>query len=95
MWTMTMMRQNTVNDFIRRALASADIPTRLEPPCLSRDDWKRSDGLTLMLCAKGGFLVWDFTCNHTLAASFINRAVLGRVLLKPMQKRVMPRNIHF
>ena len=22
-------------------------------------------------------LVWDFTCSHTLAASFINRAVLG------------------
>ena len=48
------MRHNTViNDFIKRALASADIPARLEPSCLSRDDGKRPDGLTLMLWARG------------------------------------------
>jgi hypothetical protein len=29
------VRHNTVNDFIKRALASADIPARLEPSILS------------------------------------------------------------
>jgi len=24
-----------------------------------------------------GGVLWDFTCSHTLAASFLNRAVLG------------------
>jgi hypothetical protein len=67
-----------VNDLIKRALASADIPARLEPACLSRDDGKRPDGLTLMPWTTGRCLVWDFTCCHTLAASFLNKAVLGQ-----------------
>jgi hypothetical protein len=75
------MRHNTVNDLLKRALASADIPARLEPSCLSRDDGKRPDGLTLMPWARGKCLVWDFTCTHTLAASFINRAVLGQSIV--------------
>jgi hypothetical protein len=72
------LRHNAVNDLIKRALASADIPARLEPACLSRDDGKRPDGLTLMPWATGRCLVWDFTCCHTLAASFLNKAVLGQ-----------------
>jgi hypothetical protein len=35
------LRHNAVNDLMKRALASADIPARLEPACLSRDDGKR------------------------------------------------------
>ena len=27
--------------------------------------------------ANGKCLIWDFTCSHTLAPSFLNRAVLG------------------
>jgi hypothetical protein len=42
------MRHNTVDDFIKRALASADKSARLEPSCLRRDDGKRPDSLTLM-----------------------------------------------
>jgi hypothetical protein len=72
------MHHNTFNDFIKRASASADIPARLEPSCLSRDDGKRLDGLTLMPLARGRCLVWDFTCSQTLAASFVNRAGLDR-----------------
>jgi hypothetical protein len=53
---------NAVNDLIKRALASADIKARLEPACLSRDDGKRPDGLTLIPWATGRCLVWDFTC---------------------------------
>jgi hypothetical protein len=51
------LRYNAVKDLIKRAFASADIPTRLEPACLSRDDGKRTDGLTLMPWATGGCLV--------------------------------------
>jgi hypothetical protein len=72
------LRHNAVNDLIKRALASAEIPSRLEPSFLSRDDGKRPDGITLMPWANGKCLVWDFTCSHTLAASFLNRAVLGQ-----------------
>ena len=71
------IRHNAVNDLIKRALASADIPAMLEPSSLSRDDGKRPDGLTVMPWSNGRCLVWDFTCPHTLAASHLNKAVLG------------------
>jgi len=44
---------------------------------IAYNDGKRPDGLTLMPWANGRCLLWDFTCSHTLAASFFNRAVLG------------------
>jgi hypothetical protein len=71
------MRHNAVNDLIKRALASAEIPSLLEPSSLSRDDGKRPDGLTVMPWTNGRCLIWDFTCPDTLAASHINRAVTG------------------
>ena len=71
------IRHNAVNDLIKRALASADVPAMLEPSSLSRDDGKRPDGLTIMPWSNGRCLVWDFTCPHTLAASHLNKAVLG------------------
>jgi hypothetical protein len=80
------LRHDAVNDLIKRALASADIPSRLEPACLSRDDGKRPDGLTLMPWAIGRCMVWDFTCCHTLAASFLNKAVLGQGFVAEARK---------
>ena len=71
------MRHNAVNDLIKRALASADIPALLEPKSLSRDDGKRPDGLTVLPWANGRCLVWDFTCPDILAASHLNRAVVS------------------
>ena len=70
------IRHNAVNDLIKRALASADIPAMLEPSSLSRSDGKRPDGLTVMPWANGRCMVWDFTCTDTLAASNLNHAVL-------------------
>ena len=70
-------RHNAVNDLIKRALASADIPAMLEPNSLSRDDGKRPDGLTVLPWANGRCMVWDFTCPDTLATSHLNHAVLG------------------
>ena len=42
-----LSRHSAVNDLIKRALSSAEIPSRLEPPSLIRDDGKRPDGLSL------------------------------------------------
>jgi len=71
------MRHNAVNDLIKRALTSAGIPTILEPKSLCRDDGKRPDGLTVLPWANGRCMVWDFTCPDSLAASHLNRAVVG------------------
>jgi hypothetical protein len=71
------MRHNAVNDLIKRALASADIPAILEPNSLCRNDGKRPDGLTVLPWSNGRCLVWDFTCPDTLASSHLNRAVVG------------------
>ena len=48
------MRHNAVNDLIKRALASADIPALLEPKSDGRDDGKRPDG---PLCCHGQTVV--------------------------------------
>ena len=69
------MRHKAVNDLIKRALASADIPALLEPKSLSRDDGKRPD--VQPWWANGSCLVWNFTCPDTLAASHLNRAVVS------------------
>ena len=71
------MRHNEVNDLIKRALTSADVPSLLEPKSLSRDDGKRPDGLTVLPWANGRCMVWDFTCPDTLATSHLNHAVVG------------------
>jgi hypothetical protein len=71
------VRHNAVNDLIKRALASANVPAMLEPRSLSRDDGKRPDGLTMLPWANGRCMVWDFTCPDTLAVSHLNRAVLS------------------
>ena len=53
------------------------VPSLLEPNSLCRDDSKCPDGLTVLSWANGHCLVWYFTCPDTLAASHLNRAVLG------------------
>lgn len=69
-----LARHSAVNDLIKRALASAEIPSRLEPTCLTRTDGKRPDGLSLVPWREGKCLVWDFTCADTLAPSHVERA---------------------
>ena len=71
------MRHNTVNNLIKRALVSANVPSLLEPNSLCCDDGKRPDGLTVLPWANERCLVWDFLCPDTLAASHLYRAVLG------------------
>lgn len=72
-----LARHSAVNDLIKRALNSAEIPSRLEPLSLSRGDDKRPDGMSLTPWSRGKCLAWDFTCPDTLAPSHLNAAVSG------------------
>ena len=71
----------TVNDIIKRALLSAEIPSRLKPKSLlskNISDQKRPDGLTLIQWKDDRCLKWDdFTCPDTLAPSRLNLASTG------------------
>jgi len=74
-------RHSAVNDLITRALTAAEIPARLEPSCLLRNDGKRPDGLTLVPWSHGRCLVWDFTCpehGHKPPASSVNFCLHSR-----------------
>ncbi|XP_047986428.1 uncharacterized protein LOC125226486 [Leguminivora glycinivorella] len=66
-------RHHALNDIVRRALVSANVPCVLEPPGLCRSDGKRPDGLTLVPWERGRCLVWDATCVSTFATSHIGR----------------------
>ena len=71
------MRHNALNDLVKRARTSAEIPSRLEPSSLSRSDGKRPDGLTMMPWKQGRCMVCDVTYPETLAPSHLNHAVTG------------------
>ncbi|XP_063618720.1 uncharacterized protein LOC134791601 [Cydia splendana] len=64
-------RHASLNDVIRRALASVSVPAILEPNGIARDDGKRPDGMTLIPWRLGRTLVWDATCVDTLAPSHL------------------------
>lgn len=65
-------RHSELNNIIKRALVSADVPAVLEPTGLARTDGKRVDGMTLIPWSKGSTLIWDATCTDTFAPSNIN-----------------------
>ena len=64
-------RHTNVNFLLKKAFSSANYSANLEPVGLSRDDGKRPDGWTTFPYKRGKSLVWDFTCNDTLASSYI------------------------
>ena len=88
---------------IKKALASADIPSKLEPAGLCREDGKRVDGLTLVPWSRGSSLIWDATCTDTLAASNVKMsareagmAAENRARLKERKYRTLiEQNYHF
>lgn len=65
-------RHVELNDIIKRALASAQIPSRLEPVGLDHNSRKHPDGMTLIPWSNGQILAWDATCSDTLAPSYIS-----------------------
>ena len=64
-------RHAAINDIIRRALVTVNVPAILEPNGISRDDGKRPDGMTLIAWKSGKTLVWDATCVDTVAPCHI------------------------
>ena len=62
-------RHAQLNDIIKRALASAGVPSILEPQGTDRGDGKRPDGMTIFPWKNGRSLVWDATCVDTFAPS--------------------------
>jgi hypothetical protein len=70
-------RHVLVNDLIKRALVSANVPATLEPTGLCPGDERRPDGLTLVPWEGGRPAVWDFTCSDTLAPSLVSRSALA------------------
>ena len=65
-------RHSQINDIVKRALTSAEFPSRLEPTGLCRKDGKRPDGLTLFPYKHGKSLLWDVTCVDSLADTYIS-----------------------
>ena len=68
-------RHAAMNEIIHRALTSACVPARLEPPGLLRNDGKRPDGVSVVPWKSGRLLVWDATCADTFAPSYRSLAV--------------------
>ena len=62
-------RHSALNEIVKKAFNSANIPAVREPPGLCRRDGKRPDGLTLVPWAQGKCLVWDVTAVDALAPS--------------------------
>ena len=60
-----------MNDLLKRSLASAKIPSLLEPTGIARSDGRRPDGISVMPWRNGRTLVWDATCPDTFAPSHV------------------------
>ena len=73
-----LSRHNEANLIMKKALASIDMPSTLEPPGLCRcDDGRRPDGLSHFTWKDGKYLVWDFTTSCTVAPSNLSCSVKG------------------
>ncbi|XP_026325018.1 uncharacterized protein LOC113234005 [Hyposmocoma kahamanoa] len=59
----------TLNNIIRRALATVNVPAILEPSGMSPTDGKCPNGMTLIPWSMGWALVWNATSAYTLAPS--------------------------
>jgi hypothetical protein len=64
-------RHIAINETIKRALASVNVPSQLEPLGIYRQDGKKPDGLSLVPWSRGKSLLWDATCTDTLAKSYV------------------------
>jgi len=64
-------RHDMVNEVLRRALASAAIPSVREPKGLFPVDGKRLDGASTVPWSRGKCVGWDVTCPDTFASSHI------------------------
>ena len=79
-------RHSMLNQIIKDSLGTLRIPSILEPPGLSRTDFKRPDGLSLTPWIRGSPLVWDATVVDALAPSRIQGGKFLPVRLPPKPK---------
>ena len=77
-------RHAAVYDLLKRSLASAMIPSLLEPVGIARSDGRRPDGVS-MPWKNGRSQVWDATCPDTFATSHATLAAreAGLVVNQP------------
>ena len=64
-------RHANLNDVVKRALATAGIPSWLEPVGLHRTDRRKPDGVTVFPYSRGRCLTWDATCVDTFASTSV------------------------
>ena len=64
-------RHAHLNDIVKRAMISADIPCSLEPRGLCRGDGRRPDGMSIIPWKQGRCLIWNATCHDTFAPTNI------------------------
>ena len=65
------VRHEMINDLLKRALVTAEIPSVREPSGCRRSDGKRPDGMSLVPWTHGKHLLWDAVCSDTLTASYL------------------------
>ena len=70
-------RHSAINATIKRAFGSADIPSSLEPSGITRNDFRRPDGVTHFPFSNGKCVVWDFTCVDTVCVSNLPLSING------------------
>ena len=80
-------RHAAVNILLKRSLASAKIPSLLEPTGIVRSDGKHLNGISVMRWNKGWTLVWDATCLHTFASSHMALAAREAGLVSSEAKK--------
>ena len=80
-------RHAAMNDLLKRSLASAKIPSILEPTGMARSDGKRPDGTSVTPRKSGQTLVWDAMCPNTFAPSQVALAAREAGLVASQAER--------
>ena len=70
-------RHTHLNDVVKRALATAGIPSWLEPVGLDHGDARRPDGVTIFPYHRGKSMCWDSTCVDTFSMSAVNDTAIS------------------
>ena len=89
-----LSRHSSLNNILKRALTSSDIPSILEPAGISRSDGKRPDGLTLVPWREGKSLIWDSTCVDTVALLICLPPLRSQDLLQKVPHATSLTNTH-
>ena len=70
-------RHAAINDLVKRALATAEIPATLEPVGLESTNSNRPDGVTIFPFSHGKSMCWDATVVDTYAKSAITDSAIS------------------